>query len=136
MEFVDAENMVFNEIIDMLEKHSDIHKYELQKKTKLSLPGLKIYPGQRRAYYGTQEIYLTTKEYDLLYLLAVNKGCVLTYEQIYEKIWGNVYSGGERNTIGFHIRNLRRKLDKAFSNAPFTIQCIREVGYCLEMNQK
>ncbi|MDE7184427.1 MAG: helix-turn-helix domain-containing protein, partial [Lachnospiraceae bacterium] len=32
------------------------------------------------------EIVLTTKEYDLFYLLAANQGQVLKYTQIYEKV--------------------------------------------------
>lgn len=33
-------------------------------------------------------IYLTAKEFDLLYFLSSHKGQVFTKEQIYEKVWG------------------------------------------------
>ena len=97
-------------------------------------PGLEIYPSKRKVFRDRQEIQLTTKEYEILLLLAANKGHVLTYNQIYEKVWGDFPSGGENNTIGFHICNLREKLYQATPNAPFTIRSVREVGYCLEIS--
>lgn len=41
-------------------------------------------------------IYLTAKEFDLLYFLSSHKGQVFTKEQIYEKVWGydNFYLSG------------------------------------------
>ena len=53
----------------------------------LSLPGLEIYPDRRKAYRDRREINLATKEYDLLCLLVANKGRVLTYGQIYQKVY-------------------------------------------------
>lgn len=35
---------------------------------------------------------------DILFLLASNKGWVLTYNQIYEKVWNDISTGNERNT--------------------------------------
>ena len=99
----------------------------------LSLPGLEIYPDKRKVFRDRQEIRLTTKEYEILLLLVANKGHVLTYSQIYEKVWGDCPSGSENNTIGFHICNLREKLYEAAPNAPFTIRSVREVGYCFEI---
>ena len=97
------------------------------------LPGLEIYPSKRKVFRDRQEIQLTTKEYEILLLLATNKGHVLTYSQIYEKVWRDFPSGSESNTIGFHICNLREKLYQAAPNAPFTIRSVREVGYCFEI---
>ncbi len=78
---------------------------------------------------------MTTKEYDLLCLLVANKGIVLTYEQIYQKIWREEGLGNESNAVGCHIRNLREKLYAASPDSPFTIRCVREVGYCLEVDE-
>ena len=44
----------------------------------LSLPGLEIYPSKRKVFRDRQEIQLTAKEYEILLLLAANKGHVLT----------------------------------------------------------
>lgn len=71
---------------------------------------------------------MTVKEYDLLCLLATNKGRVLTYTQIYDKVWGDLPSGNEKDTVGYHIRNLRRKICPSASSA-ISIESVREVGY-------
>ena len=67
--------------------------------------------------------------------LATNKGRVLTYAQIYEQGWGDFTTGNENNTIGFHICNLREKLYRANPDAPFYIRSVREVGYCLDVDE-
>ena len=75
---------------------------------------------------------LTTKEFNLLYYFAANEGRVLTYEQIYQKIWGNYVQDIENNTIGSHVCKLREKLYKACPDRKFEIRCVREIGYCFE----
>src|SRR5699024_10840252 len=93
----------YAEILAILSSHQEIKKFELAMEPMLSLPGLEIYPDKRKVFRDRQEIRLTTKEYQILLLLAVNKGHVLTYSQIYEKVWGDCPSGSENNTFGFHI---------------------------------
>lgn len=134
MEFADNESSAFDEVIAVLKKYPEFIKCEMQKESKLSFPGIVIYPERRKVYCNGKEIHLTAKEYRLLWQLAVNKGQVLTYQQIYEKVWGDFSSGGESTAIGYHICNLRDKLYDAFPDAPFEIRCVREVGYCFEVN--
>lgn len=43
----------------------------------LSLPGLDIYPDRRKVYRNSNEINLTTKEFEIFYLLVVNRGVFL-----------------------------------------------------------
>lgn len=74
-------------------------------------PGLTIYPNQRKMYRDKREIVLTTKEYDLFFLLADNQGQVLKYTQIYEKVWGSGSAGNEK-IIRFHFCNLSRRITK------------------------
>lgn len=112
----------------------NFEKYVIQNESKISFSGMEIYPERRKVYCNGKEIHLTAKEYRLLWLLVVNKGQVLTYQQIYEKVWGDISSGGESSAIGYHICNLRDKLYDAFPDAPFEIRCVREVGYCFEVH--
>lgn len=102
----------------------------------LSLSKLEIYPNRRKVYHDGVEFELMAKEFDILCLLIINKGYVLTYSQIYEKIWGEDSIGDESNSVGCHIRSLRRKLFKEYPDAPFTIRCYRNIGYCLETDLK
>ena len=132
MEFKEQDSAVFEEVMAVLKSYPDLKKMRLDHEMVISLPGLEIYPDQRKIYRDRQEIHLTAKEYDLLCLLVYNQGRVLTYEQIYQKVWGEEPFGKESNAIGCHIRNLREKLFQASPNTPFNIKCVREVGYCLE----
>lgn len=127
------DSTAFQDILFVLNKHPELKKWMLDEEPILSFPGLDIYPRRRKVFRDHQEIRLTHKEYEILLLLVTNKGWVLTYNQIYEKVWNDFPTGGERNTIGFHIYNLREKLYQAAPNAPFTIRSVREVGYCFEV---
>ena len=123
----------FQDILSILYRQLEPKKWKIDDEPILSFPGLDIYPRRRKVFQNQQEIQLTHKEFEILLLLAVNKGWVLTYNQIYEKVWKDVPTGSERNTIGFHICNLREKLYQASPNTPFTIRSVREVGYCFEI---
>lgn len=118
-----------------LERHPAFEKLKIKDETVRSLPGLEIHPQSRKIYRDRREIHLTTKEFDLLNLLVANKGRVLTYDQIYSKVWGDDAFGNESKSIGYHICNLREKLYEASPEAPFTIRCVRDVGYCFELNE-
>ncbi len=135
VEFKDEESNIFDEIMDTLKRYPNFDHLRLDEETVVSLPGLEIYPDRRKIYRDREEIGLTTKEFEILCMLVANKGRVLTYEQIYQRIWGEDALGNENNAVGCHIRNLREKLYEASPNAPFTIRCIREVGYCFELEK-
>ena len=100
----------------------------------LSLPGLQIYPDRRKIYHGQQEIELNTKEFALLCLLVTNKGRVLTYGQMYEKVWKEEPFGNEHIAVGSHVRSMRQKLYAVYSKPPFVISCIRDIGYRFEVH--
>lgn len=134
IECCEQDSLIFDEIMGILKSHSDFKYVQIDDDSILSVPGLEIYPSRRKIYRGRKEICLTTKEYDLFYLLVVNRGQVLTYGQIYEKVWGDESIGRESNAVKCHIRNLREKLFKAMPDAAFAIRCVREVGYCFDVN--
>lgn len=70
---------------------------------------------------------LPLKEFELIYLLAKNKGRVFDREYLLEKIWGYDYYGATR-TVDVHIRNLRKKIESDDKN-PQHIKTVRGVGY-------
>lgn len=74
------------------------------------------------------DVDLTKKEYDLLQYLVLNHGRVLTRQQLYEHIWGNILDDQyDSNFIDVHIKNLRKKLN---SHAPTPwLETVRGVGY-------
>lgn len=79
--------------------------------------------------YDKDPIDLTKKEFDLLKYLMLNKGIVLTRDNILEKVWGYDYVG-DTNVVDVYIRYLRSKIDDKY-NKKF-IHTIRGVGYQLK----
>lgn len=74
-----------------------------------------------------EEIDLTPKEFDILYLLASHPKKVFNVEMIYQMIWGGVFYEGA-NTVMVHIRTLRKKL-KEDQRKEKWIKTIWGVGY-------
>jgi DNA-binding response OmpR family regulator len=70
-------------------------------------------------------VELTFKEYELLKLMAGNRGRVFTRDALLDKIWGYDYFGGDR-TVDVHIRRLRSKIEDV--NHTF-IETVRNIGY-------
>ena len=75
-------------------------------------------------------VSLKPKEYELLTLLIVNKGKVLSRNQILNAVWGYDFYGDTR-TVDVHIRWLREKIEENPSS-PVSIQTVRGVGYQLK----
>ncbi len=74
-----------------------------------------------------REIELSKKEFELLYLLAKNRGRVFTRDHLLESIWGYDYYG-ETRTVDVHIRNLRKKIEED-GDHPKYIKTARGFGY-------
>jgi DNA-binding response OmpR family regulator len=70
-------------------------------------------------------VELTFKEYELLKLLAANRGRVYTREDLLNIIWGYEYFGGDR-TVDVHVRRLRSKIE---GPADTFIETVRNIGY-------
>jgi len=88
---------------------------------------LKINYDLRTVLCNDTEVYLTGKEFDILYLLAKNKGRVLTKKQIYESVWSDQYVYDD-NSIMSIICKIRRKLETC-APANSYIDTIRGIGY-------
>ncbi|MDE7325542.1 MAG: response regulator transcription factor [Lachnospiraceae bacterium] len=73
---------------------------------------LTLDPKGRQAWINGREIRFTTKEFEILQLLIINKGMVLSIPQIYERVWKEEFCHSE-NTVMMHIANLRNKLREA-----------------------
>ncbi len=79
---------------------------------------MKIDRENRRVFIEGVEVNLTTKEFDVLELLALNPDKVYSREQLLELIWGTSYPGDAR-TVDVHIRRLREKIEKLPSNPKY-----------------
>lgn len=133
IEFKDQDSSMFDEIMATLKRYPNIDHLRLNEETVLSLPGLEINLDRRKVFCNQKEIVLTVKEYEILCLLGKNIGRVLTYEHIYQTIWGADALGNEKRAIGFHVRNLRKKIFSVNSSLSLTIESVREIGYRLKI---
>jgi two-component system alkaline phosphatase synthesis response regulator PhoP len=79
---------------------------------------------KHKVFFHHREIFLTKKEFELLYFMASKPGKVFSRDEIYSKVWGNDLIVGER-TIDVHIRKLREKLGNNL------IKTYKGIGYCL-----
>ena len=77
-----------------------------------------------------KEIVLTAREFEILYLLASNKGRVFSSEEIFEKVWKEKYYQSN-NTVMVHVSRLRDKLHK-YTNGEKIIHTVWGVGYKIE----
>lgn len=82
----------------------------------------------RTLYRDNQEIELTKNEFLLLEYLFINKGRILTREQIYNHIWG-YNEDVSNNALDALVKLVRKKIDD--SNHPSIIQTVRGIGYKL-----
>jgi two-component system response regulator RegX3 len=75
-------------------------------------------------------VSLPLKEFELLELLMVNAGRVLTRGQIIDRVWGSDYFG-DTKTLDVHIKRLRSKIE-VHPSEPTIIVTVRGLGYRFE----
>lgn len=100
------------------------------KELKIKVGELKILPERFEAYICGERLDLTPKEFELLVYLALNKGLVLTRDQLLNDVWNYEYANDTR-VVDVHISHLREKIEK-ISKKAVNIKTIRGIGYKLE----
>lgn len=81
-------------------------------------------------YVNEELCELTYKEYELLRLLMMNAGTVVTRDIILDRIWGTDFMG-ESRTLDMHIKTLRQKLKQESG----LIRTVRNVGYIMKADK-
>lgn len=92
----------------------------------LTVGSVALGPDRREVTVGGSPIALTAREFDVLALLMVHAGTVLTRERIAHEALGYDYVG-DTNNVDVHIAHLRAKIEDAGSAR--IIQTVRGVGY-------
>lgn len=93
----------------------------------LNIGEITIYQDRYEVLKSGEKLDLTLKEFELLNLLAKNRGKVLSRNYLLDEIWGYDYFG-ETRTVDVHIRHLRKKIEDDDKN-PKLIETIRGIGY-------
>ncbi|HSP36997.1 MAG TPA: response regulator transcription factor [Frankiaceae bacterium] len=94
----------------------------------LTLGDLTIDQQRRSVSRGSTPVELTAREFDILTLLAVRVGKVVTRFDILEAVWDGE-TDLRSNIIDVYIANLRAKIDKPFGRT--SIETMRGAGYRL-----
>lgn len=81
------------------------------------------------AVYG-HETSLTPTEFEILCLLASNRGRVFSAEEIFERVWKERYFDSD-NTVMVHIRKIREKIEEN-PRKPAIIKTVWGVGYKID----
>ncbi|MFB6467722.1 winged helix-turn-helix domain-containing protein [Cytobacillus sp. Hz8] len=100
----------------------------------IELGDLKIFADQYEAYFDSNLLELTPKEFELLLYLAKNVGRVLTRDQLLSAVWNYDFAGDTR-IVDVHISHLREKIEQN-TKKPEYIKTIRGLGYKLEVPKK
>lgn len=97
----------------------------------LEFSNLKINIDDYQVLIDGQEVSLTKKELEILWLLVNNKNRVFSRDNILNSLWGYDYFGDNR-TVDSHVKRLRSKLD-AFKHDDWEIKTVWGVGYKFEV---
>src|SRR6266487_1797708 len=107
-----------------------IRRDETPRGEPLEIEELLIDPREVQAYVDGEAAGLTPTEFRLLYQLALDRGRVVTRDELLQKLWGRRESHRDR-TVDVFVRRLREKVDRQASAHTF-IQTRYGVGYRLE----
>lgn len=100
--------------------------------SELSYGGICADESKRTVSIEGETVELTSKEFELLWLLMSNPTTVFTRLQLLNRIWHSDYKGDE-NTVTVHVRRLREKIEEDPSH-PAYIKTVWGVGYKFHMD--
>jgi DNA-binding response OmpR family regulator len=96
----------------------------------LIFPSMEINPQTRLVTIDAEEISLTAKEFDTLWLLARHPRQVFSRNHVLERVWG-ISDFIDPSTVTVHIRRLREKIE-ADPSQPEHLITVWGVGYKFE----
>jgi two-component system KDP operon response regulator KdpE len=76
----------------------------------IELDGLVVDLQKRSVTVGGEPVHLTPHEFDLLRVLAVNEGKLMTHRMLLQEVWGPAYVG-ESNLLHVNVSQVRRKIE-------------------------
>ena len=93
----------------------------------ISYPGIRLDRESRRVYVEGKEIFLTAKEFDLLYFMASHPNHVYSKEELFNAVWG-MDSIGDIATVTVHIKKIRKKMGQGSIRSGY-IETVWGAGY-------
>ena len=94
-----ADGDLYKKLLKVIKENGhNIQNVSLDGCLSLQFNNLRILPDRHQVFRGNREVILIVKEFQILMLLAQNKGRVFSKEQIY-------------NIVMSHIHNIREKIE-------------------------
>jgi two-component system alkaline phosphatase synthesis response regulator PhoP len=103
---------------------------EAERGERIEVEELVVDPANVQAYVDGVSCELTPTEFRLLYALALERGRVVTRDELLQRVWGRRQTFRDR-TVDVFVRKLREKVDRRARRHDF-IQTRYGVGYKLE----
>lgn len=103
----------------------------LNKSNLINCPPLSLNLATHKAYYNCNEIVLSNREFELLYLLLSNARNVVTFEEIGRHMWGTC-TKSDRKSIVVTTSRLRNKLE-TYSDLAGRLESVRSHGYIFNL---
>jgi DNA-binding response OmpR family regulator len=94
----------------------------------LSIGNMSINPSMREVIIDGSKIDLTPTEFNILHLVAKNEGKVLSWESIFDEIWGYKEWEGGKEIVKINIYRLRQKIESDPSDPKYLLT-VRGIGY-------
>ncbi|MBZ9634402.1 response regulator transcription factor [Clostridium sp. FP1] len=113
-----------------LRKYKRSNQIEEKDESIIEVDDLYINTNTHEIKIGDKDVRLTPREFDILLLIARNRGIVFSVKRIYEAVWKEEFMESD-NTIMVHIRKIREKIEEN-PRKPRFIKTIWGVGYKIE----
>lgn len=111
-----------------------VRSQETERGEPIEIEELLIDPRNVQAYVDGESCDLTPTEFRLLYALALERGRVVTRDELLQRIWGRRATHRDR-TVDVFVRRLREKVDRRAPHHSF-LQTRYGVGYKLDPEKK
>ena len=120
----------------ILRRTSRARKAEAPVENIIEVGDLRMDLDNRRVTLSGKEINLTSKEFEMLELLATHPGKVYSRVMLLQMVWGKEYqSPGDVRTVDVHIRRLREKIEHNASDPQYVLTKWK-LGYYFKSHEK
>ena len=102
-----------------------------QEERLIAFLGLVLDMDTHECMLNEEKLSLTPIEFSILWVLSLNRGHVVSSEDLFQQVWGDKYFKNSNNTVMVHIRHLREKMHDCAENSKY-IKTVWGVGYKIE----
>lgn len=93
----------------------------------LTFVGLTVDAARRDVFIANRPVRLSTIEFQILWILALKPGCVITRDEIYRELYAADYNGYDRG-VDVYVSRIRQKISDD-PTTPRYLKTVRGIGY-------